>query len=299
MKIVKISDLSDEEKEKWQEQVIARQEEKENFMKKETEEANRLFNINVEATKKISQSPLPTQMNKSPLNLFRKSKLKEEEREFKIYKKEDREKDKAVSNMIVGPIKDIVGLGKLVASGASMGAKQVPYYLQSATQNNFGDYKRELLPRHLSSKSVNNEEKAMQMASRPIKISNDELSKDMSTTQNRLNALSTRGNNTNLLKNENNISNLPRLEKGKISTKEDIEKSLNSHVRHNVGTNLVEKGIRDSIIKDQDNMQEEQSKLSNPIAQKLGDIAPSVGQMLPRYSTKCSKSSSSAQHISQ
>jgi len=55
----------------------------------------------------------------------------------------------------------------------------------------------------------------------------------------------------------------------------------NNQPQNRIETNLVKKTINDSINNDEEKMQNEQNKLSNPITQKLGEIAPSLGQMLP------------------
>ena len=46
-------------------------------------------------------------------------------------------------------------------------------------------------------------------------------------------------------------------------------------------TNLVKKAIKESIYKDNQKIQEEQAKMSNTVTGKLGEIAPSMGQMIP------------------
>lgn len=64
MKIVKISDLSEKEKEQWQQQVQARQQERIDFINRDREEANRLFNErnNGKAFNNTpTAQPLPTQ----------------------------------------------------------------------------------------------------------------------------------------------------------------------------------------------------------------------------------------------
>ena len=46
-----------------------------------------------------------------------------------------------------------------------------------------------------------------------------------------------------------------------------------------IETNLVKKGIQDSIQKDNENIILEQEKMSNGVTKKLGELAPSIGQM--------------------
>ena len=96
--------------------------------------------------------------------------------------------------------------------------------------------------------------------------------------------------------NENNFNNYKNLRKKQFlaSTNVSEEDKLLAKSQDNlllktngidtskkIETNLVKKAIQDSINKDEQKIQEEQSKLSNPVTQKLGEITPSIGQMVP------------------
>ena len=74
------------------------------------------------------------------------------------------------------------------------------------------------------------------------------------------------------------------LEKGEVKAQNDFvlkSKGINVDNGEKIETNLVKKSIRDSINKDNQKIQEEQAKMSNAVTGKLGEIAPSMGQMIP------------------
>lgn len=83
--------------------------------------------------------------------------------------------------------------------------------------------------------------------------------------------------------NEKFFSNYKNLRKDQFLTSPNvrIEDKTRDKMGENIETNLVKKAIRDSIAKDEQNIQETQRELNYKVAQKLGDIAPSMGQMLP------------------
>lgn len=96
--------------------------------------------------------------------------------------------------------------------------------------------------------------------------------------------------------NENNFSNYKDLKNTQFLTSKNVseENKAKAKTQNNlllqmkgintdktVETNLTKKAINESIEKDNQKIQEEQSLLSNPITQKLGEIAPSIGQQIP------------------
>lgn len=96
--------------------------------------------------------------------------------------------------------------------------------------------------------------------------------------------------------NENNFNNYRNLKNKQFLTSKNVSeeekaiaKSQNNlllqkngiNTNQNIETNLVKKAIQESIKSDEEKIQEEQSKMSNIATQKLGEIAPSLGQMIP------------------
>lgn len=53
------------------------------------------------------------------------------------------------------------------------------------------------------------------------------------------------------------------------------------NIDNKIETNLVKKAIRESIAKDEQEIAKTQDRISNPIMSKLGEVAPSMGQILP------------------
>lgn len=138
-------------------------------------------------------------------------------------------------------LEDTLGLSKMFGLGASTGVKQVSNYIENANENNFANYKNIRKNQFMVSPNVSKEEKIIAKAQ----------------------------DNSKLLLNK---------QKKLVPINEQIiNKNINLPDR--VETNLVKKSIQDSISKDEEKIQEEQSKLSNPVTQKLGEIAPSMGQM--------------------
>lgn len=96
--------------------------------------------------------------------------------------------------------------------------------------------------------------------------------------------------NENNFNNYRNLKNKQFLTSKNVSEKEKaIAKSQNNlllqkngiNTNQSIETNLVKKAIQESIKSDEEKIQEEQSKMSNIATQKLGEIAPSLGQMIP------------------
>ena len=138
-------------------------------------------------------------------------------------------------------LEDTLGLSKMFGLGASTGVKQVGNHIENANENNFANYKNISKNQFMVSPNVSKEEKIIAKAQ----------------------------DNSKLLLNK---------QKELVPINEQIiNKNINLPDR--VETNLVKKSIQDSISKDEEKIQEEQSKLSNPVTQKLGEIAPSMGQM--------------------
>lgn len=96
--------------------------------------------------------------------------------------------------------------------------------------------------------------------------------------------------------NENNFNNYENIKKQQFLTSPNVSeedkavaKSQDNlllqkngiTVEQKIETNLVKKAIRDSIKKDEEKISDITSKISNKGMQKLADIAPSMGQMLP------------------
>lgn len=96
--------------------------------------------------------------------------------------------------------------------------------------------------------------------------------------------------------NENNFNNYENIKKQQFLTSPNVSeedkavaKSQDNlllqkngiNVEQKIETNLVKKAIRDSINKDEEKISDITSKISNKGMQKLADIAPSMGQMLP------------------
>lgn len=126
---------------------------------------------------------------------------------------------------------DILGNVKETLLGASSGIKQIGNYIENANEHNSADYKGNRAKQYLTSKNVNELEKA-------IYKSQDEFKNNV------------------LLKNKESEDNEDKIE-----------------------TNLVKKAIKDSIQEDSENIALEQEKMSNGITKKLGELAPSIGQM--------------------
>ena len=125
---------------------------------------------------------------------------------------------------------DILGVVKNAISGASSGIKQIGNYIENANEHNSADYKGNRAKQYLTSKNVNELDKA-------IYKSQDEF--------------------------KNNV----------------LFKNNNQDKEEKVETNLVKKAIQDSIQEDAENIALEQEKMSNGVTKKLGELAPSIGQM--------------------
>ena len=96
--------------------------------------------------------------------------------------------------------------------------------------------------------------------------------------------------------NENNFSNYKDLKNTQFLTSKNVseEDKAKAKIQNNlllqmngintdktIETNLTKKAINESIEKDNQKIQEEQSKMNNVVTEKLGEIAPSIGQQIP------------------
>lgn len=96
--------------------------------------------------------------------------------------------------------------------------------------------------------------------------------------------------------NENIFSNYKNLRKQQFLTSPNVSEDKKAiaktqdnlllqkngiNIEDKVETNLVKKAIRDSISKDEEEIAKRQSRISNKGMQKLGELAPSMGQMIP------------------
>lgn len=96
--------------------------------------------------------------------------------------------------------------------------------------------------------------------------------------------------------NENNFSNYKDLKNRQFLTSKNVSEEDKAKAKiqnnlllqmneintdKNIETNLTKKAINESIEKDNQKIQEEQSKMSNVVTEKLGEIAPSIGQQIP------------------
>lgn len=223
MRIVKLSDLSENERKKVLEEQQSRIENNKQASEQIRLNANNQFNNMIKS--EGAYQPKSTTNMSNLLNTYKNN----SNNSYNDFKKNNNltlwGQVKQTANNLRN---DIGSLSKLVSLGASSGTKQVGTYIENANENNFSNYKRMRKNQFLASKNVSEEDKAS-------------------------------------AKMQNNLL----LQMNGIDTKNNIE------------TNLVKKTIQDSIKKDEQKIQEEQNKLSNVVTQKLGEIAPSMGQMIP------------------
>lgn len=126
--------------------------------------------------------------------------------------------------------------------GSSSGVKQTLKYVETANEQNFDNYEKIRERQYMSSPNVSMEDKTAQ-------------------------------------KQSNNLLHNNRLE----LASENIKKygTITNPLYNSDGkeTNLVKKGLQDSIDQDTLEIQENVNNASNPISQKLMELAPSIGQM--------------------
>ena len=126
--------------------------------------------------------------------------------------------------------------------GGSSGVKQTLKYVETANEQNFDNYEKIRERQYMTSPNVSMEDKTAQ-------------------------------------KQSNNLLHNNRLE----LASENIKKygTITNPLYNSDGkeTNLVKKGLQDSIDQDTLEIQENVNNASNPISQKLMELAPSIGQM--------------------
>lgn len=142
-------------------------------------------------------------------------------------------------------LSDIKGFFENLFFGGSSGVKQTLKYVETANEQNFDNYSNVREQQFLTSQNVSEENKASQ------KEANNLL-------------LHSNANQRIQLANQN-ISNNGTLTNSPNSTQQE--------------TNLVKKSLQDSIDQDTLKSQENIANASNPISQKLMELAPSIGQM--------------------
>lgn len=138
----------------------------------------------------------------------------------------------------------IKGILENLFFGASSGVKQTLKYVETANEQNFDNYENIRERQYLTSPNVSMEDKVKQIQSNNLLINNNQ--KIQLASQN----VKDYGTLTNPLYNT-----------------EEQE------------TNLVKKELQDSIDQDTLKIQEKINNASNPISQKLMELAPSIGQM--------------------
>lgn len=139
---------------------------------------------------------------------------------------------------------DIKNFFEILLLGGSSGIKQTAKYVETATEQNFDNYENIRERQYLTSPNVSMENKAKQIQSNNLLINNNQ--KIQLASQN----VRDYGTLTNPLYNSEGQE-----------------------------TNLVKKGLQDSIDQDTLKIQEKINNASNPISQKLMELAPSIGQM--------------------
>ena len=139
---------------------------------------------------------------------------------------------------------DIKDFFEILLLGGSSGVKQTAKYVETANEQNFENYENIRERQYLTSPNVSMEDKVKQIQSNNLLINNNQ--KIQLASQN----VKDYGTLTNPLYNTEGQE-----------------------------TNLVKKGLQDSIDQDTLKIQEKINNASNPISQKLMELAPSIGQM--------------------
>lgn len=139
---------------------------------------------------------------------------------------------------------DIKDFFEILLLGGSSGVKQTAKYVETATEQNFDNYENIRERQYLTSPNVSMEDKAKQIQSNNLLINNNQ--KIQLASQ--------------------NVKDYGTLTNPLYDAKEQE-------------TNLVKKGLQDSIDQDTSKIQKKINNASNPISQKLMELAPSIGQM--------------------
>ena len=151
------------------------------------------------------------------------------------------EEEKKEGNILT----DIKGFFENLFFGGSSGVKQTLKYTETANEQNFDNYKKIREQQFLTSQNVSEEDKASQKEA------------------------------NNLLLHSNAYQHI-QLANQNVSNNRTLTNSPNSTQQE---TNLVKKSLQDSIDQDTLKSQENIANASNPISQKLMELAPSIGQM--------------------
>lgn len=145
----------------------------------------------------------------------------------------------------VNILTDIKGFFENLFFGGSSGVKQTLKYTETANEQNFDNYKKIREQQFLTSQNVSEEDKASQKEANNLLLHSNAYQQIQLANQN--------------ISNNRTLTNSPN------STQQE--------------TNLVKKSLQDSIDQDTLKSQENIANASNPISQKLMELAPSIGQM--------------------
>lgn len=151
------------------------------------------------------------------------------------------EEEKKEGNILT----DIKGFFENLFFGGSSGVKQTLKYTETANEQNFDNYKKIREQQFLTSQNVSEEDKASQKEANNLLLHSNAYQHIQLANQN--------------VFNNRTLTNSPN------STQQE--------------TNLVKKSLQDSIDQDTLKSQENIANASNPISQKLMELAPSIGQM--------------------
>ena len=142
-------------------------------------------------------------------------------------------------------LSDIKGFFENLFFGGSSGVKQTLKYVETANEQNFDNYENIREQQFLTSQNVSEEDKASQKEANNLLLHSNTNQRIQLANQN--------------ISNNGTLTNSPN------STQQE--------------TNLVKKSLQDSIDQDTLKSQENIANASNPISQKLMELAPSIGQM--------------------
>ena len=151
------------------------------------------------------------------------------------------EEEKKEGNILT----DIKGFFENLFFGGSSGVKQTLKYTETTNEQNFDNYKKLREQQFLTSQNVSEEDKASQKEANNLLLHSNANQRIQLANQN--------------LVNNGTLTNTPN------STQQE--------------TNLIKKSLQDSIDQNTIKSQENINNASNPISQKLMELAPSIGQM--------------------
>lgn len=217
MALFKLSEVSEEERKKYLQSIGIDAEKFQNAQETKIKNEQKSDNL----------LPIEKKSNSDELSIWQRYTVNNNETTNEENKKASLPPPTQKNNSV---FQDILGVVKNTISGASSGIKQIGNYIENANEHNSADYKGNRAKQYLTSKNVNELDKA-------IYKSQDEF--------------------------KNNV----------------LFKNNNQDKEEKVETNLVKKAIQDSIQEDTENIALEQEKMSNGVTKKLGELAPSIGQM--------------------